>query len=185
MSVERQSLLQLREFPGYANKSHPLHRAAARGDTAFLRTLGGILDLSKIKMRDGLGATPLHVAAREGRRECLEWLLENTSEFPRPVSVCRYAVRRSVCEGQSGSGRDANARGGRQGPRLAAAAAGETRGPREPRGAGPDPARTGLQPADGPAPGGAQGAPGRRELDCDGVQVIYIPSESLRTLWPP
>ena len=83
MSGEQRVSLQqqLREFPVYANKSYPIHRAAARGDTAFLQTLRDNLDLSKINMRDGLGATPLHVAAREGRAACLEWLLENTGEF--------------------------------------------------------------------------------------------------------
>ena len=85
--AQLQSLQQLREFPGYANKSNPMHRAAAQGDTAFLQTLSDHLDLSKIRMRDALGATPLHVAAREGRCECLEWLLEHTREFP-DLSYC-------------------------------------------------------------------------------------------------
>ena len=75
------NLEQLKAFPLYANKSNPIHRAVARSDIEFLQTLRDNLDLKKIKMRDGLGATPLHVAAREERRECLEWLLANTSEL--------------------------------------------------------------------------------------------------------
>ena len=73
------SLEQLKGFPRYANKSNPIHRAAARGDIEFLQTLRDNLDLKKIKMRDSLGATPIHVAAREEKIDCLEWLLANTS----------------------------------------------------------------------------------------------------------
>ena len=62
----------------------PALRAAKFGHSNCLTT--AYRELGVFNQRDDFGATPIHYAARHGRRECLVWLVTRSGVSPNAVS---------------------------------------------------------------------------------------------------
>lgn len=62
----------------------PAISAAKLGHESCLVTAYRVLGI--FNERDDYGATPIHYAARNGRRECLEWLVKNSGISPNAVA---------------------------------------------------------------------------------------------------